>query len=92
VVLAHRVVWSVAFLAFFLAAPAARRRAFSAVRQPRLVALLALSGSLVASNWLAFISAVSSGHTLEVSLGYYMNPLLTISLGVFVLRESFRRW
>ncbi|WP_438353746.1 EamA family transporter RarD [Microbacterium sp. CJ88] len=60
------------------------------VRQPRLLAWTALAGALIYVNWQVFILATLSGHVIETSLGYFINPLVTVLLGVFVLRERLR--
>lgn len=90
-ILAHRVVWGV--LAFFAIAwavgvvPAVR----SALRDPRTAALMALSGALLVVNWGVFVDAVTTGHLLDASLGYFIIPLLSVGLGMVVLRERLRR-
>jgi chloramphenicol-sensitive protein RarD len=60
------------------------------VRQPRLLAWTALAGVLIYVNWQVFILATLSGHVIETSLGYFINPIVTVLLGVFVLRERLR--
>src|SRR5262245_20727855 len=73
---AHRVVWSCVFV---LAVLAARRQLGSigeAIRRPGVLARLAGSAILVSVNWLAFVWAINNNQTVEVSLGYYINPLL----------------
>lgn len=57
---------------------------------PKRFAILALSGSLIAGNWLVYVWAVNSGRMLEASLGYYINPLVNVLLGLVVLRERLR--
>ncbi|HEY0288722.1 MAG TPA: EamA family transporter RarD [Pseudomonas sp.] len=57
---------------------------------PRRFAVLALSGSLVAGNWLIYVWAVNSGHMVEASLGYFINPLINVMLGMVLLRERLR--
>ena len=87
-VLAHRVVWSVAFVAGLLAL----RRRWSWVRGlgARRTALLAVAAAVVSVNWLGYIWGVSNGHVVETSLGYFINPLVTVLLGVLVLGERLR--
>lgn len=89
-VLAHRIVWSVAFVAGLIAV----RRRWSAVwatlSDRRLVLTLVLSASVVALNWVVFIWAVGEGQILGASLGYYINPLVSVVLGVVVLGERLR--
>lgn len=90
-ILAQRMVWSLLFIAIVLAFT----RNWSAVRavvadRPAL-ARLALAAGCISVNWGVYIWAVNSGHVIETSLGYFINPLLTILLGVLVLKESLSR-
>ena len=86
-IIAHRVVWSVGFLALVLALRNRRNfRAHIAI-SPRVAAALMLSGALVAVNWLVFVYAVNSDQVLSTSLGYFINPLVSVLLGTLVLRE-----
>lgn len=86
-VLAGRIVWSLVFISVILAA----RRGFGAVRavlgDRRELGRLALAGVFVCVNWGSYIWAVNSGHMLDASLAYYMNPILAILLGTAVFRE-----
>lgn len=89
--IAHRALWGLlAFVAIVLAAGqwSALR---AAVRDPKLVGVMALSGTLLAVNWGIFVAATLHGYLLEASLGYFINPLLSIALGTWVLRERLRR-
>ena len=88
---AHRVAWSCVFV---LALLAVRRQLGSigeAAKRPGVLAWLAGSAILVSVNWLAFVWAVNHGQTVEVSLGYYINPLLNVVLGILVLKERLNR-
>lgn len=89
-VLAHRIVWSVLFLAAYIAL----RDSFAATRETlrdrRLLGGLALSGMLVAVNWLIFVWAVANDHILATSLGYFINPLMNVVLGMCFLGERLR--
>ena len=90
-ILAHRVAWGiVAFAAIAWiagAAPAVR----TALADRRTLAMMALSGTLLVINWGTFIGAVATGHLLDASLGYFINPLVSVGLGTIVLRERLRR-
>ena len=90
-ILAHRIVWSipVAFLFVFLAKQGGHLR--EVLRNRRTLAWLFLSSLLIATNWVVFIWAVTSNRMLESSLGYYINPLVNVLLGVVVLGERLRR-
>ena len=90
-ILAHRVVWSLLVVGVVLVVRAewgfvARLRA-----SPRQVAALALAAVAIAANWGTYIYGVTSHQVVETSLGYFINPLVTVLLGVFVLRERLRR-
>ena len=90
-ILAHRVVWSVVLLAGLVAV----RRQLGALRRAlgdrRRVALLAGTAALISVNWGIFIWAVDAGRLLEASLGYFVNPLVNVVLGVAFLRETLSR-
>ena len=88
-VLAHRILWTLVFMAVVLAAV----RGWGAVRvlSGRGWAMIAAASALIAVNWGLFIYAVSVGHVVEVALGYYVGPLVSVLLGVLVLRERLRR-
>ena len=62
------------------------------VQDRRVVLLLALGAALVTVNWATYIWGVNNGHVVETSLGYFINPLVTVLMGVFVLGERLRPW
>ena len=86
-ILAHRVVWSVVSLLAFAVATGRLGAIVAVARGRRRLAGLALSSALIGLNWTLFIWAVTSGRILESSLGYYINPILSVLLGAAVLRE-----
>jgi chloramphenicol-sensitive protein RarD len=87
VLLAHRTIWCAVFL-FFLLSVLRRWADFRrCLKSKRLVALLATSSVLLAINWLLFIIGVATNRMVETSLGYFINPLFSVLLGVVVLRE-----
>jgi chloramphenicol-sensitive protein RarD len=90
--LAHRFVWSLLFVLILLMAT--RRWAhFRAIwTDRRRVGFLVVASVVIALNWGVFIWGVNHQHVIEVSLGYFINPLVTVLLGVFVLGESLRLW
>ena len=90
-IVAHRIVWSVPFLA--LVALLARRLGAlrAAFATPRLIVILTATAILIAINWLTYIYAVVSAHLLEGSLGYFLNPLVNVLLGVVLLKERLTR-
>ncbi len=90
-VMAHRVVWSALLLTGWLALRGRLDELFTAFRRPRVLRVLALTTLLIFFNWLVFIWAVANGQVLQCSLGYFINPLVNVLLGVGVLRERLRR-
>ena len=90
-ILAHRMLWSLVFVAAVLLF----RHSWAFVAQlrkdPRRLGLLVLAALLVSVNWGIYIWGVNAGHVVEASLGYFINPLVSIALGVLVLRERLRR-
>jgi chloramphenicol-sensitive protein RarD len=88
-ILAHRVVWSVVVLAVVLAATSGFRWAGTLGR--RRAGLLALAAALITVNWGVYIYGVNSHHVVETSLGYFINPLVTVALAVTLLHERLRR-
>jgi len=90
-VLAHRVIWSLLLLALLVAAMRRWKPLIALARDPRTLLLLGLTSLLIGVNWLIYIWAVNSSHVLETSLGYFINPLVNVALGVIVLRERLRK-
>lgn len=88
-VLAHRVLWSALLLAVVVAVMR-RLRAIRAAATGRVLLMLSASAALIAVNWLVYIWSVANEHLLEASLGYFINPLVNVALGVAVLRERVR--
>jgi chloramphenicol-sensitive protein RarD len=89
-ILFHRVLWSL-LVCLVLLGLTGNLRAFGLVlRTPLLLAKLTLAAVLIAVNWGVYIYAVNAGNVVEASLGYFINPLLTVLLGVLVLRERLR--
>jgi chloramphenicol-sensitive protein RarD len=89
-VLAHRIVWSVLLLAGLLVLLGRWSEVAACLRVRRTRRLLVASTLLIAANWYAFIWGVETGQVVENSLGYFINPLLNILLGVFFFRERLR--
>jgi len=90
-ILAHRVLWSLVFVAALLAVLRRWRHVSAIVRRPRTLGTISLAAVFVAVNWGVYIYGVNSAHVVETSLGYFVNPLVTMLLGVVVLRERLRR-
>ena len=91
-VLCHRIIWSVLFLGLVISFRQEWRPIAQVVRNRRKLLLLLSGAVLIALNWLIFIYAVGSGQTLQASLGYFINPLFSIALGMCFLGERLRRW
>lgn len=90
-VLAHRAVWSLALLLAILAWRGRVREVWAALRDRARLAPLLLSTCLIALNWWLYLYAVVSGHILQASLGYYINPLMNVAIGLVVLKERMTR-
>lgn len=89
-VLAHRVLWSLLLLAVIVLVWKRGPALIAAARGRTLLGLLA-SAALIAVNWIVYIWAVQHDHTIEASLGYFINPLVNVALGMVVLGERLRR-
>ena len=87
----HRAIWSAPLLALILIAARRWTSALSVLTDRKTLALLALTSALIAANWWVYIFAVNSGQVLEVSLGYFINPLMNVAVGVFIASERFGR-
>ncbi|MFE7584474.1 EamA family transporter RarD [Streptomyces gardneri] len=89
-ILAHRMVWSLVFVGIALLA--LRRWSWipELVRSPRKLALITVAAAVISVNWGLYIWSVNTGRVVEASLGYFINPLVTIALGVLVLKERLR--
>jgi chloramphenicol-sensitive protein RarD len=88
-VVAQRVLWSLVLMVILMAAR--RDMALRGIfRQPRPLVALTASAMLIACNWLTYVWAVNNGHVIAASLGYFLNPLVNVALGVLVLGERLR--
>jgi chloramphenicol-sensitive protein RarD len=88
--IAHRIVWSLVFLALILALRGGWAEIRPAFRSARSLGLNLLSSALLTVNWLVYVWAVNTGHVIECSLGYFLLPLLSVALGRIVLHEKLR--
>ncbi|GHC25648.1 chloramphenicol resistance permease RarD [Kushneria pakistanensis] len=89
-ILTQRMVWAAVLLTLFVLITRRHERVMAVVRQRRLLLTLMASALLISCNWGVFIWAVSSHHVLQASLGYYINPLLNVVLGLIFFRERLR--
>ncbi|MEU0528710.1 EamA family transporter RarD [Streptomyces niveus] len=89
-ILAHRMVWSLAVVAIALLV--VRRWAWirELLGEPRKLGLLVVAATVISVNWGLYIWSVNTGHVVEASLGYFINPLVTIAMGVLLLKERLR--
>lgn len=90
-VLAHRIAWSLVVVSVLLAATSGWSRFWAIARTPKRLALVGGAAIAIAINWGTFIYGVTSGHVIETSLGYFMNPLVFVLIGVVFLGERLRR-
>lgn len=95
-ILAHRVVWSFAFLVIVLLI-AGKARAFvgelkQIIIRPKQLFSLLFASILISINWLTYIWAVNNNHIIETSLGYYINPLVSVLFGIIILKERLSIW
>lgn len=88
---AHRVAWSCVFVVALLVVRREFGELSAAAARPGVLIRLAASAILVSINWLGFVWGVNHNHVIEVSLGYYINPLVNVLLGIFVLSERLNR-
>ncbi|TLU64662.1 EamA family transporter RarD [Thalassotalea litorea] len=91
-ILMHRVVWSFLLLVAIIFAMGNWSTVRAVLKQPKTVAWLGLTAVVLAINWLIFIWAVNNDHILEASLGYYINPLFNVALGMIFLGERLSKW
>jgi chloramphenicol-sensitive protein RarD len=88
---AHRIVWSFVFVLGWMAARGELGALRAAAARPGVMTRLIASAVFITVNWLAFVWAINAGHVTDVSLGYYINPLVNVFLGIFVLSERLNR-
>ena len=91
-IIGHRMVWSLPFVLALLIARRDFRHFLDAIQQWRVLATFLVTAALLTVNWYTYIFAINSDHIVDASLGYFINPLLTVMLGVFFLRERPRLW
>jgi chloramphenicol-sensitive protein RarD len=93
-IIAHRIAWCGVFVIGYLLVRRGTAWIGLLLRRPRLLRLLAVSAVLISMNWGLYIWAVNAGHIVETSLGYFINPLVNVLLGVLVLQERLnpRQW
>ncbi len=90
-IVAQRILWSMLLILLLLAARRGLAPLLAALRDRQLVRPLAGSGLLIGLNWLTYVWAVNEGHVVAASLGYFLNPLVVVALGMVVFKERLRR-
>jgi chloramphenicol-sensitive protein RarD len=89
-VVASRILLALVFCALLLTVTRAWKPFLALARQPRVLGIMAIAGVLIYINWQVYILAVLTGHVVEGALGYFINPIVTVVLGVVFLRERLR--
>jgi chloramphenicol-sensitive protein RarD len=89
-IVSHRAVWTLVFCFIILSLTKTLSSTLAILKRPKIVAGLFLSSILISINWIIYIYAANTGHVVEASLGYYINPIVVIAAGVIVLKEKMR--
>jgi chloramphenicol-sensitive protein RarD len=89
-VVAHRVLWSLPLAAAALLLRGRLGEVWGLIRQPRKSGMALVTAALVTANWLVYVYAIGSGHTVDAALGYYINPLISVVIAAVVLKEELR--
>ena len=90
-IMVHRIIWSSLLLFLIVVISKRYRVLINTLKQPKLLAKLALTASFLLVNWFLFIWAINNDHLLDASLGYFINPLFSVALGVIFLGERLRK-
>ncbi|MBN2460672.1 MAG: EamA family transporter RarD [Candidatus Cloacimonetes bacterium] len=91
-ILCHRMTWSLPFVLGILIVRRQWKWISKAIFSPRVMVVFLLTSLLIGANWFTYVYAVTSGFVIESSLGYFINPLLYVLLGVIFLKEKLRLW
>lgn len=90
-ILIHRVIWSFFFVTFLMMMFGGFSRLRQVLKRPKQLIILTITSILIAGNWLLFIWSVNNDHMLDASLGYFINPLINVILGMVFLSERLRK-
>jgi chloramphenicol-sensitive protein RarD len=90
-IVGHRAVWSLVFCVIALSITKAIKPALATMRRPKVFAKLLAATALISVNWIVYIWATNNGHVVEASLGYYINPIIMIAIGIILLKEKMRK-
>jgi chloramphenicol-sensitive protein RarD len=91
-ILIHRILWSSLLLLIIVVVMRKSAGFLALITQPKILLKLTISASFLAVNWFLFIWAINNNHLLDASLGYFINPLFSVALGMFFLGEQLRKW
>jgi chloramphenicol-sensitive protein RarD len=91
-IVAHRTVWSLVFVALLLMSKGQWSWLGPALKNPKTLLIVFAAGTVLGINWLTYIWGVNAGFVIETSLGYFINPLVNVLLGVLFFRERMRPW
>jgi chloramphenicol-sensitive protein RarD len=89
-ILAHRIIWSLVLVIILLKTQ--KRLSFASFRNKPTLLFSLLSACFIGANWSIYIWAVNAGHVVATSMGYFINPLVSVLLGVLILRERLTKW
>lgn len=90
-IVSHRAVWTVAFCVIILALTKSLKSTLATFKRKHVAVRLFATSFLISINWLVYIWATNNGHVVEASLGYYINPIIMIAMGVILLHEKMRK-
>ncbi len=90
-IVGHRAVWSLVFCVIALTITKAIKPAIATMRRPKVFLKLLAATALISINWIVYIWATNNGHVVEASLGYYINPIIMIAIGIILLKEKMRK-
>lgn len=91
-ILIHRIIWSFLLLAIIVVLMNKKAEVQQLFRQPKLLLGLTISALFLGCNWFLFIWAINNDHLLDASLGYFINPLFSVALGMIFLGERLKKW
>ena len=91
-IVAHRIIWSFVFLIVVIGIGRGWRRLGSVLKNRRTLGILVLAAIAITVNWTTYVYSVSTDQVVDASLGYFINPLVSVALSVVILKESLRRW
>jgi len=91
-ILAHRILWSFVFITLIVVITGGWKALATVLTNKKKLFLIFCCGFIISVNWFVYIFAVNTNHVIEASMGYFINPLVVVLLGVMVLKEKLSRW